>query len=122
MAKKPIKQTITSEQIHAMRMAGLDQDEAMARRFGTRFRMMQMSALKPDTRASHAERHGKLFTPAEIREWYAQDGNAHGCRCTFVKVLLDPYGKPLVPALIDKARQTYEKMKAKGKGEWTKHL
>lgn len=119
MAKKPAKQPLTSEQIHAMRMDRIDQDEALARRFGTRFRMMQMSALKPDTRKSHADRHGKLFTPTEIRAWYEQDGNADGCRCTFVKVLLDPYGKPMVPALIDKARQTYEKMKAKGKGEWT---
>lgn len=122
MTKKPAKQTLTSEQIHAMRMARLEQDEALARRFGTRFKMMQVSALKPDTRASHAERHGKLFTPAEIRAWYELDGNAEECRCAFVKVLLDPYGRPLTPSIIDRARQAFEKMKAKGKGEWAKVL
>ncbi|MCY1307902.1 hypothetical protein D9M70_578680 [compost metagenome] len=55
-------------------------------------------------------------------EWWAKDGNAEGCRCHFVCIILDDNGNPLAPAAIKRARQTFEKMKANGKGEWTKVL
>lgn len=112
----------TSNQIHAMRMARIDQDEIMAQRYGTRYKLMQLSALSPATRASHAARHGKLFTPAEVRAWYERDGNADDCKCSFVQVLLDERGRPFTPAIIERAEAGFAKIKARGEAAWTKQL
>lgn len=112
----------TLSQIHAQRMARIDQDEIMAQRYGTRYKLMHFSALQPTTRASHAARHGKLFTPAEVRAWYEIDGNAEGCKCSFIQVLLDDRGRPLTPAIIERANKAFDKIKARGEVPWTKQL
>ena len=41
--------------------------------------MLWASALKPTTRASHARRHGRVYTIDEVRDFYSRDGNAINC-------------------------------------------
>ncbi|HBN8194396.1 hypothetical protein OD800_04375 [Pseudomonas aeruginosa] len=98
----------------------LGQVDANSRTYGTKVMILHLSALKPDTQPSHAQRHGKLFTTDEVRQWLDTADFTDGCRCAFAEVLMDEGGNPLVPAIIDRARRNYEVMKAKGKGGWTK--
>lgn len=105
--------------IHAMRMKRLDEMEAAARKYGTSQVFMQMSALSPATRKSHADRHGKFFTAQQLREFWSDPANAEGCKCTVVSILLGDDGKPLVPSIVERARRNYEVMAAKGY-EWSK--
>lgn len=114
-AKRIARTEITT----ALRRARLDEADEAAERYGTVAKQMHMSALSPTTRPTHAGRHAKLFTTDEQREWWAKAGNSINCKCSTVSVLVDDDGKPLVPAIIDRARKNYDVMKAKGKGAWT---
>ena len=89
-------------------------------RFGSPFKLMHMSALSPTTRKTHADRHGNLYSPAEVREWWARESNAVDCKCSVVVVLVDELGKPLVERIVSRAKANYAVMKLRGKGPWTK--
>lgn len=115
------KRTLTSEELHANRMKRIDDDEASARRYGLNYRFMHMSALAPTTRASHAARHGKLFTAQEVREWWAKDDNWVDCRCGIVPIMVDDRGNPLIPDAVQRARETLKQMKKQGY-DWAKEL
>ncbi|WP_426123944.1 hypothetical protein [Pseudomonas sp. PSPC2-3] len=93
---------MTDSGIHAMRLSKLAADEADCQRLQIPHRFMQMSALSPSTRDSHATRSGELFTADEVRAWLAKDDNSVGCKCSFVLVLVDDSGNPLSPALVHK--------------------
>jgi hypothetical protein len=91
-------------------MRALDEDEADCYRIGVSHRFMHISALSPSTRTSHAERHGRLFTADEIKQWMAEDDNAVDCQCTFTLVLVDENGSPRMTSLLVRAavaRQKY---------------
>jgi len=105
--------------IHAMRMKTLDDTEAAAKRWGTSHLYMHMSALSPTTRKTHAQRHGKLFTAQQIRDFWADPSNVEGCKCSIAAVLVDDQGIPLVRAIVERARKNYEVMAAKGY-DWSK--
>ena len=68
--------------------------------------LLHTSALLPTTRASHAARNGKVFTSAEVRAWYAKDGNRYRCHCAQTECLLDDAG---VPILSDSLKRTMAK-------------
>jgi len=104
--------------LHESRMRRLDQEELSAKKFGSKQLYMHLSALSPTTRKSHAERHGKLFTAKQVREFWSDPSNIEGCKCGVVVVLVDDLGKPIVPQLLDRARETYKKMAARGY-EWS---
>lgn len=85
-------------------------DEARAT-YGLDTKMMHVSALSSTTRASHAARHGKLYTTQEVRDWYTKNGNGINCKCTQVEVLIKKDGTPLSGGLVDKLdkqRVSYE--------------
>ncbi|MBV7482517.1 phage minor head protein [Bordetella sp. BOR01] len=103
----------------ALRRARWDEKDQAAEDYGVQSKLMHMSALSPTTRPTHAARHARLFTSEQVRDWYSQDGNAINCKCSQVEVLVDDAGKPLVPAIQERARRNYEVMKTKGKGAWT---
>lgn len=88
--------------LHQMRLNGLAKDEADCNRLNILHRFMHMSALSPSTRTSHAERSGELFTAEEIRDWMNRDGNSVGCKCSFTLVLVDEFGKPRSPGLVQR--------------------
>ena len=103
----------------ALRRARWDEKDQAADDYGVVSKLMHISALSPTTRPNHAARHAKLFTSDQVRDWYAVDGNAINCRCSQVEILVDDDGKPVVPAIIERAKKNYAVMKAKGKGAWT---
>lgn len=104
----------------ALRRARWDEKDAAAEDYGVVSKLMQISALSPTTRATHAARHARLFDTEEMRDWYSRDGNAIFCKCGQVEVLVNAKGEPLVPAIIDRARRNYQVMKEKDKGLWAK--
>lgn len=103
----------------ALRRARLDESDAAAEDYGVQSKQMHMSALSPTTRLTHARRHARLFTTNEQRDWWASSGNSINCKCSTVSVLVDDDGKPLVPAIVERARKNKAVMKERGKGDWT---
>lgn len=60
---------------------------------GARVGLLHISALIPSTRVTHAERHGKAYTPAQQTAWWNSDANRINCLCTTRTVLIDDDGK-----------------------------
>lgn len=83
----------------ALRRARWDENEHAEDRLGIRFMELHLSALKPTTRASHAERHGKLYTTEEVRKWYSEGANAINCYCSQTAVAVDESGAIISEAL-----------------------
>lgn len=103
----------------ALRRAKWDEEAEAKADLGLKTKLMHFSALSPTTRRSHAVRHGRLYTDEQVREWYSQDGNGINCKCSQTAVLVDDDGKPLNPAVVERARATYQKLKARGNSTWT---
>lgn len=103
----------------ALRRAKWDEESDATASLGLKTKLLHFSALSPTTRRSHAVRHGRLFTDEQVREWYSQDGNGINCKCSQTAVLVDDDGKPLNPAVVERARATYQKLKARGNATWT---
>jgi len=57
----------------------MDEAEQTTADLGFRVMMLHLSALSPTTRASHAARHGKLYTVQDVRIWYTQNANPINC-------------------------------------------
>lgn len=108
-----------SEVSMALRRAKWDEEAEAKADLGLKTKQMHFSALSPTTRRSHAVRHGRLYTEEQVREWYSQDGNGINCKCSQTAVLVDDDGKPLNPAVVERARATYQKLKARGNSTWT---
>lgn len=87
----------------ALRRARLDEADDATETLGIKTMMMQLSALSATTRLSHALRHSKLYTTAQVRVWMATSPNSINCKCTFVEVLVDDKGKPITPKVISLA-------------------
>lgn len=54
------------------------------------------------TRKNHASRHGRLYTRAEVTEFYSKNGNAISCRCSQVPTVVDENGEAFVKKVISK--------------------
>lgn len=104
----------------ALRRARMDEADDATERYGIQTMQMHMSALSPTTRITHASRHGTLHTTEEQRDWWSEDANSINCKCSTVAVMVDDDGKPLVPAIVDRAKRNKQVMMDKGKGPWTK--
>ncbi|MDP9766945.1 phage head morphogenesis protein [Kosakonia cowanii] len=90
MAKaKNIAQT---EQVGALREAQWNETEWTQERLGLKTAILWISALNPTTRATHAARHGKTFSPQEVRDFYGRDGNRYHCYCGNIPCLLNDDG------------------------------
>jgi len=94
-----------TEMTMALKRAKWDEAEEAKEQFGLRSMEMHLSALSPTTRPTHAERHAKLYTVAQVRDWWSKDANAINCKCSTTTVLVDAKGKPLVPAIVDRAKR-----------------
>lgn len=95
----------------ALRTARMDETQDASSRLGIRVKVMHLSALSPNTRATHAARSGQLYTVQEERDWFAEGGNAVNCRCSTSEVLVDEKGQPLSKGLVDRVRAASEKWK-----------
>lgn len=89
---------------NALRQARLDEAQQANAELGINSREMHFSALSPTTRATHAARHGGIYSAQEQREWWSRDANSINCRCSTITVLTDDSGKPLNQALVDRVK------------------
>lgn len=73
--------------------------------------MLWQSALMKSTRAWHASRHGKFYTPEEIDTFYSEVANRRNCHCAQVPTLLMD-GKPVIlessQERLDKQREAWQ--------------
>lgn len=88
-------QTDITDTLRQARMAEADHAEA---EFGLKIGLLWTSALLPTTRPWHASRHGKVYTSAQVREFYGVNGNRYRCHCATTECLLDENGKPIQTA------------------------
>lgn len=98
----------------AYRSAVLDESMRTSEALGLVTKMMWVSALMATTRWSHAERHGKLYTRAEVAEFYSKSGESINCRCSQVPVIVDEKGEAFSKAIfskMEKQRQRWESSK-----------
>lgn len=100
----------------ALRRARWDETDEATEQYGIRMKLMHISALSPTTRRSHAARHAHLYTSEEVREWYSIGANAINCKCSQISVLVDEDGQPLNETIVEKAKKTFNTMKARGYG------
>lgn len=77
---------------------------------GFEARIMHLSALTATTRATHAARHGGIYTSDEQAMWWASGSERINCLCSVTSVLVDKKtGKPLQTRLHQKAIDQGEK-------------
>jgi SPP1 gp7 family putative phage head morphogenesis protein len=88
----------------AHRRARLDESDDVRDRLGIRTKMLWLSALKSSTRHTHSIRHGNLYTPQEVRDFYSVDGNAINCLCAQTETLVDDSGNPLNPQIVERVK------------------
>lgn len=86
----------------ALRRGRMDEAQDAQERLGIKTGLLWASALSPTTRASHAKRHGRVYTIDEVRDFYGRDGNGVNCKCGQVEVLLDDDGKPTSTRAIER--------------------
>ena len=100
-----------TEQLGAYRQAARNEVRWSQERLGMNTAMMHLSALLPTSRPGHVARHGHIYTPDEIEEWYSQDGNRFRCHCTQVPVVLDDDGQLMNRGMVErlaKERQDWQ--------------
>lgn len=110
---------VRTEVSTAQRRAKWDEADDAIEEYGIRTKEMQFSALSATTRATHAERHGKLFTQNEARTWWATGANSINCKCTSITVLVDKEGNPVSQGIIARAQAIKAKMAARDY-KWSK--
>ncbi len=108
---KTIAQT---EQVGALREAQWNETDWASERLGLNTGLLHLSALKPNTRTTHAFWHGKVRTVQEVRDWYAVDGNKYHCYCSQIPVLLNDDGSIFNQGLADKLARERTKWKSEG--------
>ena len=84
----------------ALREARMAEAEDAEQSLGLKIGLLWTSAFLPTTRATHAARHGNVYTSAEVKDFYGRDGNRYRCHCAQTECLIGDDGKPvLTPAL-----------------------
>jgi len=100
----------------AFRSAVMDESAQAARQFELKMRMLWVSALMATTRKNHAERHGQLYTQAQVQDFYAVNSNSINCRCAIVPTVVNEKGEALAKNLIAKMQKQEESWIAAGGG------
>jgi uncharacterized protein with gpF-like domain len=93
-----------------LRQAKMAEDDFAQEELGISTGQLWTSAFLPTTRANHGSRHGKVYTTAQVREFY-NGPDRYNCHCSVTTCLLDAEGKPI---LTPKLRAAMGKEKA----EW----
>ena len=102
VSKSNAKRIADTEINRAYNDARLEAAKTAAERSGLRAGVLHISALIPTTRANHAARHGKTYTPDQQLKWWNTGGNGTNrinCLCTTRSVLIDRSGKVIDSAL-----------------------
>lgn len=91
-----------TEQVGALRQATWDETKRTQEELGLKTGLLHMSALKPNSRSTHVDRHGKVYTVEQVADWYEENGNRFNCYCAQITVLLNEKGEPYNQASIDR--------------------
>lgn len=109
---KAIAQT---EQVGALRQATCDETKRVQEELGLKTGLLHLSALKPNSRATHVDRHGKVYTVEQVQEWYDENGNRFNCYCAQVAVLLNDKGEPYNKAYIERLQNDVNEWKGQNR-------
>lgn len=102
------KQLAQTEITGALRKARQDEATEANVLLGLNVAILWSSALIPTTRVTHAQRHGGVYSPQEVAEFYSRDGNRYNCRCGNTEVLIVD-GEP---QMTERAKERYAEAKA----------
>jgi len=92
-----------SDITNVLREARQAESEQAEVELGIKTGLLWTSAFKPTTRPWHASRSGRVYTRAEVKEFYAQGGNRYNCYCGQTECLLDENGKPILTKKLQSA-------------------
>jgi len=99
----------------AYRSAVMDESQRASESLGLVTKLLWVSALMATTRRSHADRHGNLYTRAEVTEFYSKNGNPINCRCSQVPTVVDENGNAFAKKIFEKmAKQEERWMQSQG--------
>jgi len=102
------KQLAQTEITGALRKARQDEATEANVLLGLNVAILWSSALIPTTRVTHAQRHGGVYSPQEVAEFYSRDGNRYNCHCGNTEVLIVD-GEPQVT---ERAKERYAEAKS----------
>ncbi len=102
------KQLAQTEITGALRKARQDEATEANVLLGLNVAILWSSALIPTTRVTHAQRHGGVYSPQEVAEFYSRDGNRYNCHCGNTEVLIVD-GEP---QMTERAKERYAEAKA----------
>ncbi len=102
------KQLSQTEITGALRKARQDEATEANVLLGLNVAILWSSALIPTTRITHAQRHGGVYSPQEVAEFYSRDGNRYNCHCGNTEVLIVD-GEPQIT---DRAKERYTEAKS----------
>lgn len=116
---QPLQALRSPEDIHAALMRKVDESLEATKKYGGHPPLfMHFSALKKTSRKSHTDRHGKLFSASEVREFWNDPKNCLGCTCTVIPVPVDKGGNPIAGGVIKRANEIYQKIRIKHGADW----
>ncbi|QHJ82586.1 MAG: hypothetical protein [Bacteriophage sp.] len=99
------KRIAQTEQLGALRKAQWSEATYAKEELGLNAALMHVSALSPTTRITHANRHGHIYTEAEVAEWYSVNGNQFNCKCSQIPVLLNQDGQLVNKGLVERMKE-----------------
>lgn len=108
VSKSYAKQLAQTEVTGVLRQARRDEAGEANALLGLNVGLLWSSALIPTTRITHAQRHGKVYAPEEVADFYSRDGNRYNCRCGNTECLIVDG----VPQITERAKDRYAEAKA----------
>lgn len=96
VSRSKAKQYAQTDLTDTLRQTTINEDARVEKEYGIKTALLHTSAFLPTTRPTHAARSGKVYTRAQVEEFYSQMKNKANCHCSVTTVLLDDNGKPLL--------------------------
>lgn len=92
VSRSNAKRIADTEINRAYNDAKLNSGKIMQQRTGQRMGVLHISALLPETREAHADRHGNAYTIEDQSRWWDSGVNRINCKCSTSTVLIDNQG------------------------------
>lgn len=96
VSRSKARQYAQTDITDTLRQTTMNEDARVQKEYGIKTALLHTSALLPTTRPTHAARSGKVYTRAQVEEFYSQMKNKANCHCSVTTVLLDDNGKPIL--------------------------
>ena len=113
VTRSKARQMAQTDIVGTLRETRWAESDAARDELGIEVRMLWTSALKSSTRPNHASRHGRVYTTAEVRAFYATGSNIYHCYCAQTEALVDEEGRLIASDTLKQGmarqRDTWEK-------------